>query len=65
LRAQGILEKITLNAAVEVRKEELKEAVVVAGDLEVFNGAPKSPLDETKKPCQLVKDEHHETGGVM
>jgi hypothetical protein len=54
-----------LNAAVEVGKEELREAVVVAGDLEVFDGAPKSPLEETKKPRKFVKDEHHETGGVM
>jgi hypothetical protein len=54
-----------LNAAVEVGKEELREAVVVAGDLEVFDGAPKSPLEETKKPRKLVKDEHRATGGVV
>jgi hypothetical protein len=65
LRAQGILEKFMLNAAVEVGKEELREAVVVAGDLEVFDGAPKSPLEETKKPRKLVKDENRATEGVV
>ena len=34
LQAQGILQNITLDAAVEVKNEELKEAVVVTGDLE-------------------------------
>ena len=33
LQAQGILQNITLDAAVEVKNEELKEAVVVTGDL--------------------------------
>jgi hypothetical protein len=61
LRAQGILQNITLDAAVEVKKEELKEAVVAA---EVFDGDPKSPLEEAKKPRKLIKDEHRETGGV-
>ncbi|KIJ91363.1 hypothetical protein K443DRAFT_14467 [Laccaria amethystina LaAM-08-1] len=65
LRAQGILEKFMLNAAVEVGKEELRGAVVVAGDLEVFDGAPKSPLEETKKPRKLVKDENRATEGVV
>ena len=60
LQAQGILQNITLDAAVEVKKEEL-EAVAVADDLE---GAPKSPFEETKKPRKLIKDEHRETGGV-
>ena len=61
LQAQGILQNITLDAAVEVKKDELKEAVAVVNDLE---GAPKSPLEETKKPRKLIKDEHRETGGV-
>lgn len=55
---------ITLDAAVEVKKEELEDAVVAASDREVFDGAPKSPLGETKKPPKLVKGEHCETGGV-
>ena len=58
------LENITLDAAVEVKKEELEEAVVVAGDPEGFDGAPKSPIGETKKPPKLVKGGHRKTGGV-
>ena len=58
----GILENIALDAAVEVKKEELEAAVVVAGDPEGFDGAPKSPLEETKKPRELVKDEDREMG---
>ena len=61
LQAQGVLQNITLDAAVEAKKEELKEAVAIADDL---GGAPKSPLEETKKPRKLIKDEHRETGGV-
>ena len=61
MRAQGILENIALDAAVEVKKE-LEEAVVVAGDPEGFDGAPKSPLEETKNPRKLVKDEDREMG---
>ena len=62
MRAQGILENITLDAAVEVKKEELEGAVVVAGDPEGFDGTPKSPLEETKKLRKLVKDEDREMG---
>ena len=61
MRAEGTLENIALDAAVEVKKE-LEEAVFVAGDPEGFDGAPKSPLEETKKPRKLVKDEDHEMG---
>ena len=49
LRAQGIVGDITLDAAVNVKMEELKEAVVAASDPDVFDGAPKSPLGETTK----------------
>ena len=55
---------ITLDAAVEVKEEELKEAMVAASDPEGFDGAPKSSLRETKKPPKVVKGEHRETGGV-
>ena len=48
------MENIALDADLEVKKEELEEAVVVAGDPEGFNGAPKSPLEETKKPRKLA-----------
>jgi len=56
LRAQGILQNITLDTAVDVKKEELKEAVVAAGDPEVFDGDPKSPIEDTKKPRKSIKD---------
>ena len=36
--------------------------MVVAGDPEGFDGTPKSPLEETKKPRKLVKDEDREMG---
>ena len=56
---------ITLDAAVEVKKEELKEAVVAASDPETIDGTPKSPLGETTKPPKLVKGEHRETGASL
>ena len=65
LRAQGILGNMALDAAVEVKKEELEEAVVVAGYPEGFDGAPKSPFEETKKPRKLVKVEDREMGGQV
>ena len=34
----------------------------MAGDPERFDGAPKSSLEETKKPRKLVKDEDREMG---
>ncbi|KAF8150500.1 multidrug resistance-associated ABC transporter [Mycena galopus ATCC 62051] len=62
LRAQGVLDDIAQDAAVEVKKEEIavaKEAV--AGELE----AELNLKDvEEKKPRKLVKDEHREVGGV-
>ncbi|KAJ7125217.1 multidrug resistance-associated ABC transporter [Mycena epipterygia] len=60
LRAQGVLDYITHDAAVEVKKEELAVAVAtetVPGDVE---GAEA----ESKKPRKLVKDERREEGGV-
>ena len=32
--------------------------MVVASDSEGFEGAPKSSLEETRKPCELVEGEH-------
>ncbi|KAF7350973.1 hypothetical protein MSAN_01659500 [Mycena sanguinolenta] len=58
LRAQGVLDDIAEDAAVEVTKEELAVAKV-ANDPQV-EGDPK----EEKKPRKLVKDEHRELGGV-
>ncbi|KAF7331551.1 ATP-dependent bile acid permease [Mycena kentingensis (nom. inval.)] len=57
LRAQGVLEEIKHDAAVEVEKEE--QAAV----------APDAPVEEavaaeTKKPRKLVEDEHREVGSV-
>ncbi|KAJ7270116.1 multidrug resistance-associated ABC transporter [Mycena haematopus] len=61
LRAQGILDDIAEDAAVEVKKEELAVAKEVASDLEV-EADPKDVVE--KKPRKLVKDEHREVGGV-
>lgn len=58
LGAQGILQNMTLNAAVDVKKEALKEAMVAAaGDLEVLDG-------DLKKPRKLVKVRRCPRGGV-
>ncbi|GLB44359.1 putative ABC transporter transmembrane region [Lyophyllum shimeji] len=59
LQAQGVLEDIKQDAAVEVQKEEM---VAADAPLEVDVEA-KKPGD-TKKPRKLIKDEHRETGGV-
>ncbi|KAJ7057932.1 hypothetical protein C8F01DRAFT_1255822 [Mycena amicta] len=70
LRAQGVLDDITHDAAIEVKKEE---AAVVAeegpGDAEAAAAAvtgDDTDKDgaEKKKPRKLVKDEHREIGGV-
>ncbi|KAJ6631472.1 multidrug resistance-associated ABC transporter [Mycena sp. CBHHK59/15] len=63
LRAQGVLDDITHDAAVEVKKEELAvaaEASTTEGDLP----ADEKDAEEKKKPRKLVKDEHREEGGV-
>ncbi|KAJ6452790.1 hypothetical protein C8R45DRAFT_1223373 [Mycena sanguinolenta] len=55
LRAQGVLDHITHDAAVEIKKEHLvvapKESVGTLGD-----------AGEPKKPRKLVQDEHREIG---
>ncbi|KAJ7807829.1 hypothetical protein B0H14DRAFT_3152303 [Mycena olivaceomarginata] len=58
LRAQGVLDDIAQDAAVEVKKEELAVAKEVAGgDVE----AEADPKDaDEKKPRKLIKDEHRE-----
>lgn len=65
LRAQGVLEDITHEAAVEVQKEE----VIVAQETVLEEPSEGDSADgaaaiETKKPRKLIKDEHRETGGV-
>ncbi|KAJ7861220.1 hypothetical protein B0H14DRAFT_549537 [Mycena olivaceomarginata] len=62
LRAQGILDNIAPDAAVEVKKEELAVAKKVAGgDVE----AEANPKDaDEKKTRKLIKDEHRKVGGA-
>ena len=55
LQAEGILKGIEQDAAIETHKEQL----VVAETTE----SPDA-TEVPKKPRKLVKDEHHETGGV-
>jgi hypothetical protein len=60
LRAQGVLDDIAHDAAVEVKKEELAVAKEAA-----TSDPDSDPKDaEPKKPRTLVKDEHREEGGV-
>ena len=58
LRAQGVLEDITYDAAVEVHKEEVKVEVPIEEEEE------EKKVKDAKKPRKLIKDEHRETGGV-
>ncbi|KAJ6593252.1 multidrug resistance-associated ABC transporter [Mycena capillaripes] len=59
LRAQGVLDDIAHEAAVEVKKEEL----VVAKEVTASDADAKDP-EQTKTPRKLVEDEHREVGGV-
>lgn len=59
LRAQGVLEDITQDAAVEVHKEEVERVVPCVEE----EGGDKKAR-EARKPRKLIKDEHRETGGV-
>ena len=61
LRAQGVLEEITINAKAEIREAEMvKEEVVTAEGEE-----PKPPTEVAAKvPRKLVEDEKRETGRV-
>ncbi|KAJ6562830.1 hypothetical protein DFH09DRAFT_1035588 [Mycena vulgaris] len=58
LRAQGVLDEITHEAAVEVKKEELTLPADTV-DPETLGGQV-----EAKKPRKLVEDEHREIGSV-
>ncbi|KAF7297249.1 hypothetical protein MIND_00958000 [Mycena indigotica] len=71
LRAEGVLDDITHDAAVEVKKEEAAVAAEeAAGEAEAAADAVVGDNDggakdgEVKKPRKLVKDEHREVGGV-
>ncbi|KAF8060200.1 multidrug resistance-associated ABC transporter [Lyophyllum atratum] len=60
LQAQGVLEDIKQDAAVEVQKEEVTIADAPLEEVDV----DVKKVDEVKKPRKLIKDEHRETGGV-
>lgn len=62
LRAQGVLEGIEQDAAVDAHKEEIAQAEAVA--VEEATGDTANTPDTTKKPRKLIKEEHRETGGV-
>ncbi|KAJ7480081.1 hypothetical protein B0H11DRAFT_2422933 [Mycena galericulata] len=59
LRAQGVLDDIAHDAAVEVQKVELVVSVEVPTD-----EADTQDAEEIRKPRKLVEDEHREQGGV-
>lgn len=56
LRAGGVLDEITQEAAAEVEKEELTLAKETDVKFE--------EVEQIKKPRKLVEDEHREVGGV-
>lgn len=57
LRAQGVLEEITHDAAAEVEKDD------IVAEAPVLDEEQKQTKDP-KKPRKLIKDEHREAGGV-
>lgn len=59
LRERGILDDIAIHDTVEARANEMAASPSSTEDSE-----DDKKLDESKKPRQLVKDEHRETGGV-
>ncbi|KAF9459383.1 multidrug resistance-associated ABC transporter [Collybia nuda] len=58
LRAQGILEEITHDAAAEMEKDGMVEEAPVLDEDE------EKKAKDPKKPRKLIKDEHREAGGV-
>ncbi|KAF4588529.1 hypothetical protein EYR40_010081 [Pleurotus pulmonarius] len=61
LRAQGVLDDIAHDSAVEVHQEE--EAV--AKEVSPATDAPgNEAAGDSRKPRKLIQDEHRETGGV-
>lgn len=60
LQAQGVLEDIKQDAAVEVQKEE----IVLAEDIPIPEIDEDKAVKDVKKPRKLIKDEHREVGGV-
>ncbi|KAF8887923.1 multidrug resistance-associated ABC transporter [Gymnopilus junonius] len=64
LRAQGILEGLEHDAAIDERKEAKIEAEAQAVETATADTVEPSEAEATKKPKKLIKDEHRETGGV-
>jgi hypothetical protein len=54
----AFLDDIATHDTVEVHANEM------ASSPSTEDSEDNKRLDESKKPCQLVKDEHRETGGV-
>ncbi|KDQ49974.1 hypothetical protein JAAARDRAFT_42467 [Jaapia argillacea MUCL 33604] len=76
LRAQGVLDEITQDSAVQAHEQEAvvvteKSEEELAAEAEAdpavavpdAEDSPK-PAEKAKKPRKLIKDEHRETGGV-
>ncbi|KAF9490898.1 multidrug resistance-associated ABC transporter [Pleurotus eryngii] len=61
LRAQGVLDDIAHDSAVEVHQEEEAVAKEVSSTTEASGN---EAAGDTKKPRKLIQDEHRETGGV-
>jgi hypothetical protein len=63
LRAQGVLDDIQHEAAIEMHKEQPVVAPETPVDATDPN-SPGKPADKSVKPRKLIEDEHRETGGV-
>lgn len=64
LRAQGVLDSIAHDEAVQVEKEEPVAASDTPIDPEIEGDPNSQAVEETKKPRKLVKDEAREHGAV-
>ncbi|KAK0184808.1 hypothetical protein F5146DRAFT_1073739 [Armillaria mellea] len=62
LRAQGLLDEITQEAALEAHEEQIQAEHTTEDTVEAITDKPTDI--EAKKPRKLIKDEHRETGGV-
>ncbi|KAG7443764.1 multidrug resistance-associated ABC transporter [Guyanagaster necrorhizus] len=62
LRAQGLLDEITHDAALEAHEEQIQTEHSTEVTVEAITD--KSTGVEAKRPRKLIKDEHRETGGV-
>jgi hypothetical protein len=61
LRASGVLEEIKQDAAVDAAQEEI---TIIEPEGAISQEEEVENQDKDKKPKKLIKDEHHETGGV-